>query len=246
MIRALLLGLLVSAGGAAAETGATCRSDRFEGLPYTVCRADPGAGDIRLWLRDGTGDIIGSFEALDARLRDRGKRLVFAMNGGMYHADRRPVGYYVEDGQEAAPLVLSDGPGNFGLLPNGVLCLRDGSARLMESHAFAAAGLSCDHATQSGPLLVRDGALHPRFLPDSASVNLRNGVGLRPDGTLVFAISDAPVNFHWFARLFRDALGAPDALFLDGSVSRLFAPGIGRRDFGLPVGPIIGLEGPAD
>jgi uncharacterized protein YigE (DUF2233 family) len=48
------------------------------------------------------------------------------------------------------------------------------------------------------------------------------------------------VNFHQFARFFRDHLGVPDALYFDGRVSRLNAPAIGRSDFGLPIGPIIG------
>ena len=32
------------------------------------------------------------------------------------------------------------------------------------------------------------------------------------------------VNFHDFGRLFRDRLGVPNALYLDGKVSRLHAP----------------------
>jgi len=56
----------------------------------------------------------------------------------------------------------------------------------------------------------------------------------------VLAISDAPVNFHRFARLFRDDLGTPNALYIDGKVSRLYAPDLDRRDLGFPLGPIIG------
>jgi len=49
------------------------------------------------------------------------------------------------------------------------------------------------------------------------------------------------VNFHHFARLFRDLLEVPNALYFDGRVSRLYAPAYGRADIGLPLGPIIGL-----
>ena len=134
-----------------------------------------------------------------------------------------------------------EGPGNFGLLPNGVFCVADRFA-VIESRAFAAAPPQCRFATQSGPMLVIDGALHPRFLPESDSTYIRNGVGISADGdTAWFVISDKAVNFHRFARFFRDALGAPNALYLDGSVSRLVVPGEGRADFGLPMGPIIGL-----
>ena len=91
-------------------------------------------------------------------------------------------------------------------------------------------------------MLVIDGALHPRFLPDSTSTYIRNGVGVSADGqTAWFVISDRPVTFHRFARFFRDSLGAPNALYFDGSISRLFVPAQGRADFGLPLGPMVGL-----
>ncbi len=162
------------------------------------------------------------------------------MNGAMYHDDRAPVGLYIEEGEELVALVTRAGPGNFGLLPNGVFCVSNKGVRVVETLRFAAERPACDFATQSGPMLVIDGALHPRFLPDGTSENIRNGVGVRPDGTAIFAISDAPVNFHRFARLFRDALGTPNALYIDGKVSRLYAPALGRRDIGFPLGPIVG------
>ncbi len=94
-------------------------------------------------------------------------------------------------------------------------------------------------------MLVIDGALHPRFIPGSDFLNIRNGAGVAEDGTLWLAISNEPVNFHDFARLFRDELGLPNALYFDGNISRLFAPEIGRDDFGFPMGPIVGLAVPA-
>src|SRR5690606_5888199 len=62
----------------------------------------------------------------------------------------------------------------------------------------------------------------------------------------VFVISSGPVNFHTFARLFRDGLGLPDALYFDGNISRLNAPALGRDEFGFPMGPIVALAAPAD
>ncbi|MCX8507754.1 MAG: phosphodiester glycosidase family protein, partial [Rhodobacteraceae bacterium] len=82
--------------------------------------------------------------------------------------------------------------------------------------------------------------------PDSDSVNIRNGVGVSEDGKrAVFVISDEAVNFHAFARLFRDGLKLPNALFFDGTISRLYAPERGRDDFGFPMGPMVGLVVPA-
>jgi len=213
-----------------------CTQTRFEGQGYTLCAVSP-ADDLRLFHADAAG-VLGSFAAVNRMLDPEGRVLGFAMNAGMYHQDRSPVGLYVENGVQTSPLVTADGPGNFGLLPNGVFCIGARFA-VIESRAFAASPPECVFATQSGPMLVIGGDLHPRFIPDSPSRNIRNGVGVSVDGQrAVFAISDAPVTFHEFARLFRDGLDLPDALYLDGSISRLYAPP--RHDAGFAMGPIIG------
>jgi uncharacterized protein YigE (DUF2233 family) len=89
-------------------------------------------------------------------------------------------------------------------------------------------------------MLVIDGKIHPKISDEGASRKRRNGVGVRDSHTVVFAISDGPVSFGAFARLFRDALGCRNALFLDGSISSLYAPNLGRADAIFPMGPIIG------
>jgi uncharacterized protein YigE (DUF2233 family) len=219
-----------------------CRNDSFEGVPMTVCEVTAGA-DLRLFLNGPDGNF-GSFSAVNSVLATTGETLGFAMNAGMYHRDRTPVGLFVDRGREVSPIVIRKGPGNFGMRPNGVFCI--GQRFLVaESRSFADALPECSYATQSGPMLVVGGALHPRFIPDSDSVYIRNGVGVSQDGTrAAFVITGAPVNFHRFARYFRDALGLPDALYFDGSISRLHAPELGRDDGGFAVGPIVGLVVP--
>jgi uncharacterized protein YigE (DUF2233 family) len=238
MTRLLALVLLVPLDAQAA----TCRDLDFDGASYTICEVT-AADDLRLFL-NGPDGAYGSFRNLDDALAAQGLALGFAMNAGMYHRDLAPVGLYVEDGAEAAPLITSDGPGNFGLLPNGVFCWGDGF-RVIESRAFRDEGPACRYATQSGPMLVIDGDLHPRFLEGSDSLYIRNGVGVSADGTrAVFAISNDAVNFHSLARLFRDQLGLPDALYFDGNISRLYAPMLDRHDGGFPMGPILGTVVP--
>jgi uncharacterized protein YigE (DUF2233 family) len=230
------ISLTLLAAGAASAAG--CRSVGFENVTFSVCEIAPG-DNIQLFLRDEAGDILGTFDRLETEAARQGREVLFAMNGGMYHPDRRPVGLYIEDGVEETGLVTREGPGNFGLLPNGVLCISEGSVSVIESLAYVATSPDCTFASQSGPMLVIDGALHPRFLPDSSSRFIRNGVGVRNDGAFFAVISDNPVTFHQFARFFRDELRTPNALFMDGKVSRLFAPEFGRRDIGFPFGPML-------
>lgn len=219
---------------------APCERTSFAGQNYVTCEVPPGA-DLRVWHTSAGGTLYGAFGRIDSALKTEGKRLAFAMNGGMYHADRSPVGLLVDNGETQAPIVTQAGSGNFGMLPNGVFCVGARGYAVVESRAFKKNPPACRFATQSGPMLVIDGALHPRFLPDSDSRFIRNGVGVRRDGTAIFAISDDPVTFHEFGTFFRDGLKTPQALYLDGKISRLYAPALRRADFGFPMGPIVGL-----
>ncbi|MDR0809026.1 MAG: phosphodiester glycosidase family protein [Gemmobacter sp.] len=223
--------------------GAPCTQTAFEGAGFILCEVRAGE-DLRIFHSDA-GGLLGSFGAVNRMLAAEGGTLGFAMNAGMYHADREPVGLYVENGQERTPIVTNASPGNFGMLPNGVFCIGEAGFSITDSRDFATTPATCRFATQSGPMLVKGGALHPRFIPGGDSRYLRNGVGVSADGQrAVFAISEDAVNFDTFGRLFRDALNLPDALYFDGKVSRLYAPALRRSDLGLPMGPIVGLVVP--
>ncbi|MCU0899597.1 MAG: phosphodiester glycosidase family protein [Cypionkella sp.] len=232
-LAALLSLLLPSAAWAT-----PCKTLPFEGASFVACEVGLEQ-DLRLF-HSGPSGPLGSFGAVNDMLAAEGKQLGFAMNAGMYHADRAPVGLFIEKGRVQTELVTAEGPGNFGLLPNGVFCIADRFA-VIESRRFAATAPACRYASQSGPMIVIDGMLHPRLIPDSDSLYIRNGVGVSGDGRrAVFVISNDRVNFHRFARFFRDALGLPNALYFDGKISRLFAPALGRNDMGFAMGPIVG------
>ncbi|MFP5508429.1 MAG: phosphodiester glycosidase family protein [Alphaproteobacteria bacterium] len=247
-MRALLALAALLAGMAAAPSRAlTCSEIMHDGILYAICEVDPTTQRLELFLNDAAGRPYGHFAAIEERLAKQGQTLGFAMNAGMYHSDRRPVGLYIENGEIRAPLQTRESFGNFGLLPNGLLCLTDTGARVIETLRYQREQPACRAATQSGPMLVIDGELHPRFLPDSTSRYIRNGVGTTTEGDrAIFAISRNPVTFHQFARFFRDALALPQALYFDGNISRLHAPQLGRSDSGFRMGPIIGLPVAAD
>lgn len=239
--RAFIAGAALLSAGITAPASAACRDVRHLGEAYIACSFDPAMSDIRVYNKDQAGVPFRSFRALSLELRRRDQYLIFAMNGGMYHADLSPVGLHVEEAKEQAPLNTNTGWGNFHMLPNGVFHIAGGKAGVIAAETYRLAGIKPQFATQSGPMLVVDGAIHPRFLPDSDSLKTRNGVGVTRNGKVVFAVSKRPVRFHDFATLFRDALDCPNALFLDGTISSLYAPEINRHDRLFPLGPIIAV-----
>lgn len=211
---------------------------------YLACRFDPARDEIRLHLASPEGQVYGGFASLRRQLWAERRVLTFAMNAGMYHDDLSPVGYFAEYGKVLKPAVTGGGWGNFHLLPNGVFLMKDGEASVMETKAFVASGLTPDFGTQSGPMLVIDGRLHPRFLADSDSFKIRNGVGVDGQGRVHMVVSRVPVRFYDFARLFRDRLGCANALYLDGTISSVFIAEEKRMDRLFPVGPILSVSMP--
>jgi len=241
---ARLIGAVLAVLLCTARAEAHCAAQSFEGNDYTVCRFDLRKDRLQLFSLDAEGKPYGSFAAVSDALSQVGQALSFAMNAGMYGDDLRPIGLYVENGRTLRKANRRDGPGNFHMKPNGVFFIDGDRAGVMETEAFLASGIRPQYASQSGPMLVVDGKLHPKFSSDGTSLQRRNGVGA-PDGhTLIFVISEGWVNFHSFARLFQQALNCPNALFLDGSISSLYAPELGRSDDFAPLGPIVGLARP--
>lgn len=207
---------------------------------FTTIRVDVRTERVELFLRDDAGRTFNRFGRLRAWLASRNKRLLFAMNAGMFQSDFSPVGLLVQDGQQVSPLNFSDGAGNFFLKPNGVFFISESGPRIVESTEYPALARGVRLATQSGPLLVRNGVLHPAINAVSTSRLLRNGVGISGD-TIIFVISEQPVNFYELATYFRDELHCPDALYLDGVVSSLYSTDLQRNDSTADLGPIIGV-----
>lgn len=177
------------------------------------------------WL-DDRQQPLSNFGALQQHLQAQGSAIAFATNAGIYERGPKPNGLTVCQGKEVVPLSLAAGEGNFYLKPNGVFFIDEkGSAGVMESAEYARAGLQPRIATQSGPLLLRNGVIHPAFNPNSVNLRQRSAVGVKKsDGEIVFVVTDRKdpdkrrVSFHQIATFFL-SLGCDDALFLDGDIS---------------------------
>ena len=236
-LRRVCVAVLLSLTLPAAVHADPCRTQSFSRASYLVCSFDLTSDDLRnYWLKDD-GKPYRTFAALAEDLKGKGKSLRFAMNGGMYQNDFRPVGLYIENGRELSPAnttKLTGAPSqipNFYKKPNGVFYIGGGVAGILETSRFLAERPKAKFATQSGPMLVIDGAIHPAFIVGSTDRKPRNGVGVSSPTEVHFVISKGRVNFHEFAHFFREGLGCNNALFLDGGAAPgLYAPELGRND----------------
>ncbi|MBR9860052.1 hypothetical protein GYB22_04770 [bacterium] len=178
---------------------------------------------IQMFNLDIDGKPYKNIGNLKSKLKEDKVNVLFAMNGGMFTSDLRPQGLYVEKEKVLNELDSTQrGYGNFYMQPNGVFYInKKGKGIICKSSDVKIE--DARYATQSGPLLLIDGEVHPKFIEDSKNLNIRNGVGVLPDGNLLFAISKRKVNFHEMAMYFKER-GCKWALYLDGFVSKAYIP----------------------
>ena len=192
--------------------------ERF--ISYTV---DPKKQDLKLYWKDEKQQNFKSIQNLKTWLEKNNKTLLFAMNAGMYKQDYSPLGLFIDDHKTKAALNRKSGEGNFYLKPNGVFYITtDNSPAICNTTKFIDNG-KIKYATQSGPMLVIDGKIHPAFKEGSTNLNIRNGVGILPDNRIVFAMSKKEINLYDFAIYFKN-MACKNALYLDGFVSRTYLP----------------------
>lgn len=219
------------------QAPSACESVQFENVPLTHCIADPAQHAIAMANLGKDKQPFGSLAKFAASVDPAS--IAFAINGGMYGDDLKAIGYYVQNGERLKELNRAEGEGNFYLKPNGVFFGTGGKWQVLGSNTFFnTVGERPQFGTQSGPLLLVDGKLHPEVQDDGPSKAIRNAVGVDASGRAHFVISDAPVSFGQLARYYRDVLKVKNALYLDGAISSLWDPARGRMDKGR-VGPII-------
>lgn len=223
----------------------------YRGTVYNVFawRADTLHTELMLSRETASFRPLTRLERSVRLVESRGGEVLLAANAGMFLPDLTPAGLYIEEGVELYPMRIEADRTNFGMLPNGVFAIAESGFTIAESTSFGVqkALREYPYATQSGPLLLENGAIHPRFNRNSSNRYVRSGVGVTTAGVnpaAYYAISETPVNFYEFAAFFRDVLLCREALYLDGHISRAYIPGIGRDQAGGRFGPLLVVSDP--
>lgn len=223
------LGLLAAC--ARAGNAIESRQVRFDGSDFRVVDIDLARDTLELHWRDTSGNALGSIDALSEWGVSQNRILRFATNAGIYDQQWRPLGLFIENGRMLRPLNTTRAAGrsgNFSLQPNGIFYLdQRGNAGVVTTERWRKLAIDARLATQSGPMLVVDGAINAKFDAQSDSLKWRSGVCAKTPQRVAFAVSTSPVTFHAFARLFRDELDCRDALYLDGTLSQIYVRGQG-------------------
>jgi len=189
-------------------------------LSYIV---NPKQGNLRFFWKDTLGNPFGNFKVLNEYCTNSNFELTFALNGGMYLPNQSPQGLFIEEYLTKINIDTSSGYGNFYLKPTGVFYITKQNDAIVQSLENFYVSKDIRFATQSGPMLLIDGNFHPAFKKESKNLYIRNGVGILPNKSILFAISMKPINFYDFANYFK-SMGCLNALYLDGYVSRTYLP----------------------
>lgn len=216
---------------------------------YIGYEAIPGNGEIRMYWKDEQGNIFGSLGHLKDQVLAKGDELLYACNGGMYMQNQAPLGYYIEQGKTLQKINSKTGNGNFYLKPKGVFFVDENNMPGIQSIEKAEErallqNKKISYLTQSGPLLVHNNQVNPLFTAGSNNINVRNGVGILPNGHAYFAMSTYPVSFHDFAKHFKDK-GCREALYFDGFVSRSYCPSLNYNQLDGNFGVLVAVVKPA-
>lgn len=234
----IVIGLLVGLTSFDSFQESNSKDNESSILSY---RVNPYRQEIKFYWKNADGKNYTNFQNLKSKLEKEKKELIFATNGGMYDKSSSPQGLYIENGIIYTPIdTIVNGHGNFYLYPNGIFFLTmEGKPAISTTESFVNNG-SIKYATQSGPMLLIEGKIHSKFKKSSKNIYIRSGVGILPDGNILFAMSKEKINLYDFASYFRQS-GCKNALYLDGYVSRTYLPSKNWNQLDGNFGVIIGV-----
>lgn len=201
------------------------------GLSFDVYFVDLEQSELEFYHKNTNGKKIKNIDNLKSQLKKESKKLLFATNGGIFNSNYEPLGLYIEKGKTVYPLNLKKGTEKFtnfyDLPPNGVFYIQnDNSYGIVPREKFQSIK-NVKYATQSAPLAISNGEINLGFNKNSKSKFIRSGVGITtPNGIMntyemIFVISNGPVNFFDFSRIFK-YYGCDQALYLDGLISEMY------------------------
>ncbi|MBT8327539.1 MAG: phosphodiester glycosidase family protein [Bacteroidia bacterium] len=202
---------------------------------------NPKSSNIKFFLKNDSGSYFNSIGKLKSWLIRQNDELIFAINGGMFKKDFSPLGLYIENGKVISKINnVREAYGNFYLQPNGVFSIsKDKIASIVKTQNFVSDS-TINFATQSGPLLLYNDTINPLLTKGSTNLHIRNGVGIKPNGELLFAMSKERINFYDFASFFKEN-NCSTALYLDGFVSRTYLPEKNWKQLDGQLGVLIGV-----
>ncbi len=207
--------------------------------------ANPDSSIITMkWKKDDV-TILGNLGNLKTEVEASGSTLLYACNGGMYMQNQSPLGYYIENGKVLQKINIRTGSGNFYLKPKGVFYIENNNTPSVQSIELATdrqqlQNKNIKYLTQSGPMLIHKNEINLLFTPSSNNINIRNGVGILPNGNAYFAMSTYPINFYNFAKHFKNK-GCKEALYFDGFVSQTYCPQLNYSQLGGGFGVMIAV-----
>ncbi len=192
----------------------------YAGVQYRAVTVVPE--HIELILNNENGDRIQTFSNARKVATKRFQTTPFGiMNGGIFEPGETPTGLHIEAYKTLNPLNVKKGKGNFFTKPNGVFFV-DKTVRILSTTEYMQRERKARIAVQSGPLLLRSKQIMKHFSKNNPSRKTRNGVCTK-NGKSIFliSISDAKKpNMYDFAMAFKK-MGCSDALYLDGTISKL-------------------------
>ena len=199
------------------------KNKRIDDGKFVSYIVNPTKQNVEFFWKNEHNKNHKNAENLILWLKTKNKKLIFLTNGGMYKKDYSPVGLFIENGIKKTQMDTTSANGNFYLKPNGIFYLTTEKKPIIcETRKFVDNG-KIKFATQSGPMLLINGKIHPSFKKESINLNIRNGVGILPNNQVIFTMSKNDINFYEFAEYFKQ-LGCKNALYLDGFVSRTYLP----------------------
>ncbi len=230
IIYSLLFSFPIMLASVQCQEEVNAKKLNFKGVEYFMFKVDLNKQELKFHWKNETGEIHKNFKSIKAALEEQGNVLQFAINGGIYDRGNIPKGLYIENGKTFSKLDQQEGKGNFYLKPNGVFLIDyDNQAAILPTENVLDFDESqIKNALQSGPLLLQQTQIHPKFNPHSTSKYIRAGVGQIGKKDLVFILSDAPVNLYDFALLFKEELQCDAALYLDGAICKMYLPQLGK------------------